>query len=330
MRPDPHSTKSALACNEEHLMSTTPAADVPLSNAVIAVTGATGLVGTALCESLQRSGATIIRLTRSPPQDAASEVQWRPDQGLVDPDRLRDCTAVVHLAGESIADGRWTAAKKQRIRDSRVIGTESLCRSLAAMSEPPQTVVCASAIGYYGDRGDEPLDESSPPGDGFLPEVCVGWEQACQPARSAGIRVVNVRIGVILSRDGGALEKMLLPFKLGVGGKIGSGRQSMSWVALDDVVGTIIHALTHPALDGPVNAVSPQPVTNAEFTKTLGSVLHRPALLPLPAFAARLALGQMADDLLLASAKVHPTRLQQTGYQFQYSDLRACLEHELG
>jgi len=310
-------------------MSTTPVEHVSLQDAVIAVSGATGLVGAALTQRLQQFGARVIRLTRSPTQDPESEAQWLPDQGLVEPERLAGCDAVIHLAGESIADGRWTEAKKQRIRDSRVIGTESLCRSLATMERKPATFVCASAIGYYGDRGDELLDETSPPGDGFLPDVCLGWEQACQPAHDAGIRVVNVRIGVILSRDGGALDKMLLPFKLGVGGKIGSGRQFMSWVSLDDVVGTFVHALTQRELEGPVNAVSPQPVTNGEFTKTLGAVLHRPTVFPLPAFAAKLALGQMADDLLLASAKVLPSRLEQTGYRFRHSELKSCLEAEL-
>jgi hypothetical protein len=257
-------------------------------------------------------------------------VQWAPERGLTNPQSLEGVTAVVHLAGESIADGRWTEAKKQRIRDSRVVGTRTLCESLGKLPQPPRTLICASAIGFYGDRGDKPLDEDSPPGQGFLPDVCLGWEQACDPARRAGIRVVNVRIGVILSRHGGALAKMLLPFKLCVGGKIGSGSQYMSWVSLDDVVGTVVHGLTHPELSGPVNAVSPQPVTNAEFTRALGAALNRPTIFPMPAFAARLALGQMADDLLLASTRVLPRRLQATGYDFRHADLAACLAGEVG
>jgi uncharacterized protein (TIGR01777 family) len=300
-----------------------------LAGARVAVSGANGLVGKALREQLEASGARAVRLIRNQPRDPASEVQWTPERGLVAPEQLEGVTAVVHLAGESIADGRWTEAKKQRIRDSRVIGTESLCGSLARLARRPQTLICASAIGYYGDRGDEVLDESSAPGTGFLPEVCLGWEAACDPARQAGIRVVNVRIGVILSKDGGALAKMLLPFKMGVGGKVGSGRQYMSWVALDDVVGAMLHGLTHTDISGPVNAVSPQPVTNAEFTQALGSVLHRPTIFPMPAFAARLALGQMADDLLLASARVLPKRLQASGYAFRHADLRGCLAGEL-
>lgn len=299
-----------------------------LTNNEVAVTGATGLVGTALGEQLRARGARMLRLTRRSPRDSA-EAQWSPESGLVDPARLAETAAVVHLAGENIAGGRWTAAKKQRIRDSRVLGTRALCQSLAALPTRPQTLVCASAIGYYGDRGTEELDEQSPPGTGFLPEVCRGWEEATDPAREAGIRVVNLRIGVILSRRGGALAQMLLPFRLGLGGIVGPGTQYMSWVSLADVVGAIVHGLTRPDLAGPVNAVAPVPVTNAEFTRTLGSVLRRWTIFPLPAFAARLALGQMADDLLLASAKVLPRRLQSSGYPFQHPELRDCLEAEL-
>jgi uncharacterized protein (TIGR01777 family) len=299
-----------------------------LSGEVIAVTGAGGLVGNALTAELEARGARVISLVRRPARGPA-EAQWDPGSGLIDPGQLEGVTAVVHLAGENIAGGRWNEARKRRIRDSRVTGTHNLCRSLAQLPTPPRTFVCASAIGYYGDRGREQLDEASPPGQGFLPEVCVAWEGACQPARDAGMRVVNVRIGVILSKEGGALAQMLLPFKLGVGGKVGSGEQFWSWVSLDDVVGTIVHALLRPELQGPVNAVSPHPVTNAEFTRTLGSVLHRPTILPLPAFAAKLALGQMANDLLLASAQVLPTRLRETEYSFRHPDLRGCLEAEL-
>ncbi len=295
----------------------------------IAVSGAAGLIGTGVVGRLKNGGQSVIRLVRHAPRSAAGEAQWSTDDGLVNPSRLEGVSGVVHLAGESIAEGRWSAEKKRRIRDSRVNGTEALCRSLAALSRKPGVLVCASAIGYYGDRGETVLDEQSPPGEGFLPEVCRQWEQATAPAAEAGIRVVNVRIGVVLSKQGGALQKMLLPFRMGVGGKVGTGRQYWSWVAHADVVGAIVHAIDCDDLHGPVNAVSPHAVTNAEFTKALGEVLHRPTLFPLPAFAARLALGEMADALLLASAHVVPKRLQETGYEFQFPDLHDCLEHEL-
>jgi hypothetical protein len=303
---------------------------VTLRGLTVAVTGATGLVGTRLVHDLVAAGARPRRLVRGTPKSAHDEIEWSPESGIVRPEAMQGVDAVVHLAGESIASGRWTAAKKRRIRDSRVVGTTSLARSLAALPQRPTTLVCASAIGFYGDRGETILDERSEPGTGFLPEVCIEWERACEPARAAGIRVVNVRIGVIVSRQGGALASMLLPFKLGVGGKIGSGRQYMSWVSLDDVVGTILHALGHQEIAGPVNAVAPSPVTNAEFTRAMGATLHRPTVLPLPGFAARLALGQMADDLLLASTRVVPRRLEETGYRFVHPDLRGCLTAELG
>lgn len=306
-----------------------PAYEAPLKGQSVAVSGATGLIGKALTERLTRLGARPVRITRQPPANPETELQWDPARGIVEPARWATLAAVVHLAGESIASGRWTTARKAAIRDSRVIGTRTLAESLARMERRPATLVCASAIGFYGDRGDDVLDESSPPGSGFLPDVCREWEAATQPARDAGIRVVNVRTGVVLSREGGALAKMLLPFKLCVGGVIGSGRQYWSWVALDDVVGGILHALTQPALDGPLNAVSPHPVTNAVFTQELGAVLNRPTIFPLPAFAARIVLGEMADGLLLASARVLPKRLEETGYQFRYTTLRPCLEAEL-
>ncbi|MGD9857729.1 MAG: TIGR01777 family oxidoreductase [Planctomycetaceae bacterium] len=296
---------------------------------IVAVSGAGGLIGASVVERLKAKGGTVVRLVREAPKSAVSEVQWSADGGLINSSRLEGVYGVVHLAGESIAGSRWTADKKRRILDSRVKGTTSLCRSLAALHRKPRVLVCASAIGYYGDRGDEVLDETSSPGHGFLPDVCREWEAATGSAAEAGIRVVNIRIGVVISKHGGALEKMLLPFKMGVGGKVGSGRQYWSWVALTDVAGAILHALDREDLSGPVNAVSPHAVTNAQFTKALGEVLHRPAVLPMPAFAARLALGEMANDLLLASAHVVPKRLQDAGYEFQLPDLRGCLMHEL-
>jgi uncharacterized protein (TIGR01777 family) len=238
-------------------------------------------------------------------------------------------TAIVHLAGENIAAGRWTAAQKRRIRDSRVEGTKSLVRSLSRLASPPRVFVCASAIGFYGHRGDELLDESSPSGTGFLPEVCREWEAAAEEAKSFGMRVVETRFGVVLSKAGGALQKMLLPFKLGGGGRIGSGQQYWSWVALPDVVGAIRHAIVTDSLTGPINVVAPNPVSNAEFTHTLANLLHRPAVIPMPAAAARLMLGEMADELLLASARVLPRKLEQTGYAFQFGDLEGALRDAL-
>lgn len=295
----------------------------------VAITGASGLVGAALTASLTTSGRRVLRITRNESAVSDDTAAWDPQRGFAAPDRLNGVRAVVHLAGENIGDSRWTEAKKRRIRDSRVQGTATLCRSLAALEEKPEVLVCASAIGFYGDRGDEILEETSAAGTGFLPEVCQEWEAATEAAAGAGIRVVHARFGVILSSEGGALKSMLLPFKMGAGGKIGSGRQYWSWIALDDVVGAIRHSIEAAGLAGPVNVVSPQPATNAEFTKVLGQVLHRPTVLPMPAFAARMALGEMANDLLLASARVLPKKLQASGYEFRFTDLAAALRHEL-
>ncbi len=295
----------------------------------ILVSGASGLVGSTLIPMLTTGGHDVLRLVRKPSADPR-EISWNPDAGTIDADRLDGIDAVVHLAGENIAERRWTDAVRKRIRDSRVNGTSLLANAVASLDRPPRAFVCASAIGYYGDRGDDPMTESSPPGTGFLPEVCQAWEAACQPARDKGIRTVNLRIGVILTPKGAALKKMLFPFKMGAGGVIGSGRQYWSWVAIDDVVGAIHHALTRDDVNGPVNVVSPNPVTNRVFTKTLGKVLRRPTLLPMPAFAARLALGEMADDLLLASNRILPQKLQETGYQFRCPELEGALRHLLG
>lgn len=272
----------------------------------------------------------MTRLVRSAPRSGANEVQWGPDQGSVATPGLEGMDAVVHLAGENIATGRWTAAKKTRIYNSRVQGTRLLCEALAQLINPPKVLVSASAIGYYGDRGDRVLREDSPPGDDFLAHVCRAWEEAVEPARQRGIRVVNMRFGIVLSPAGGALSKMLTPFKIGLGGVIGSGEQYMSWIALDDVVGAIHHALGTETLQGPVNTVAPQPVTNREFTKTLGRVLGRPTLIPMPAFAARAAFGEMADALLLASTRVDATKLRESDYAFRFADLESALRHLLG
>jgi uncharacterized protein (TIGR01777 family) len=297
----------------------------------ILVSGSTGLVGTALIPLLTTGGHEVIRLVRSRSKAPSKElVHWDPDANYVDAAGLEGLDAIVHLAGESIAEGRWNPLKKARIRDSRVKGTRLLSETLAHLERPPKTLICASAIGFYGDRGDEVLTEGSPSGTGFLPEVCREWEAACEPALQKGIRVVNLRTGVVLTPEGGALAKMLPPFKMGVGGVIGNGRQYMSCIALDDLIGAILHTLVTPSLSGPVNGVCPQPVTNHDFTKTLGTVLGRPTVFPVPAFAARLAFGEMADALLLASTRVEPAKLVESGYQFRYPTVEASLRHVLG
>jgi uncharacterized protein (TIGR01777 family) len=264
-----------------------------------------------------------VRLVRGTPT-ADNQIKWDPAQA-VDPGAVSGFDAVIHLAGESIV-GRWTKAKKARIHNSRILGTTHLAEALAQAPRRPRVFICASAIGYYGNRGDESLREDSPPGEGFLPSVCRDWEKATDLASKAGIRTTNIRVGVVLSASGGALAKMLLPFRLGLGGNMGNGRQWWSWIDIQDLVGAIHHILKTDLLQGPVNLVSPKPVTNAEFTKTLAAVLSRPAIFPMPAFVARLAFGAMADELLLASQRVEPRKLVMSGYPFQYSDLRKSLE----
>ncbi len=294
----------------------------------ILISGSHGLVGTALIKSLASEGHEILRLVRYAPS-SVQEIEWSPDRYSIALARLEGFDAVVHLAGESIAEGRWTDEKKKRIRESRVKGTRLLGDALANLSQPPKTFVSASAIGYYGDRGDGILTEASPPGKDFLSEVCVEWEKATALASEKGIRVVNCRFGIILDANGGALKKMLPPFRMGVGGKIGSGQQWMSWIALDDVVRGIKFALANDSIRGPVNFVAPAPVTNARFTKTLGKVLSRPTLFPIPAFGVRLLFGEMADALLLSSQRVEPALLQTSNFLFQYSQLEAALRHVL-
>lgn len=297
----------------------------------IFVSGATGLVGSELTRILRAAGHDVRRLVRAPAQPSSDDVPWNPQRGELDTRALAGANAVINLSGESIADGRWTSDKKRRIHESRIQSTRTLATTLAQMAEPPQVFLSASAIGYYGNRGDELLTEESPPGSGeFLPEVCRDWEAATQPATDKGIRVVLARFGVILSGKGGALKKMLLPFKLGLGGRIGNGRQFMSWIAIDDVVGALMYCLASANLRGPVNVVSPHPVTNAEYTATLARVLARPAIFPMPAFAARLIFGQMADELLLTSQRVEPEKLLLNQYAFGYPALEPALRHVLG
>lgn len=295
----------------------------------ILVTGSTGLVGTALVKSLASDGHTVCRLIRQQSKTTSGskdgfDVAWNPATGElggagVGPD------AVINLAGASIAGGRWTEKRKELLRTSRIDTTQALVKALAKMDARPRVLVSASAIGIYGDRADEVLTEQSKPGTDFLAGLAGEWEAEAQKAEAIGIRVVLARFGIILARHGGALAKMLLPFKLGAGGRLGSGKQWMSWITLEDVVGIVRFALENGAVQGAMNVAAPQPVQNAEFTKTLAQVLHRPALFPAPAFALRLALGEMADALLLSSQRVNSQKLQQLGYSFLYADLLSAL-----
>ncbi len=292
----------------------------------IALSGSSGLIGTAVTRTLRADGHTVCPIVRGWPDDAPPDaVRWDLAAGRLETERLEGVDAVVHLMGRNIAAGRWTAKEKAALVASRVPPTRTLAAALAALPRPPATFVAASAIGYYGDGGDDELTEDSPPGHGFLPDLVSNWETAALAARAAGVRVVCLRFGVVLSAAGGALRQMLLPFRLGLGGRIGSGRQYLSWVSRADAAGIVAFALKTPALAGPVNAVSPAPATNAEFTRALAAALHRPACCPLPAAIARLALGEMADALLLASARVVPAGLQSAGYPFHHPTLPAAL-----
>jgi hypothetical protein len=294
----------------------------------IAIAGSSGLVGSALIPILQSDGNQITRLVRSSPKPG--EIEWHPNQDKVSALGLEGFEAIINLAGENIAGGRWTDDQKRKIRDSRMNGTHLLSEAIAQMKSKPRVFICASATGIYGDRDDEILDEQSESGGGFLAGVCREWEQATAPASKAGTRVVNLRMGPILARDGGMLSKLLTPFKMGMGGKVGSGKQYISWVALDDAVNAIKLAIDDKSIHGPINIVSPNPVTNEEFTKTLGHVLNRPTALAMPAFAARLAFGEMADEMLLASQRVLPKRLNQAGFQFQYPTLESAMRKYVG
>ena len=298
----------------------------------VLVSGATGLVGSALVPALQREGHEVLRLVRTRPT-GAGEIGWDPAAGTLDAAALgaAQVDAVIHLAGENVSAKRWTPEQKARIKESRVKSTALLAAAIAELERPPTAFLCASAIGYYGNRGEELLTEDSRPGTGFLAEVCRAWESATLPASQRGIRVVNLRIGVVLSPKGGALEKLLPLFRAGLGGPFGSGRQWMSWIAIDDLIGGILHALRSPALHGPVNLVAPNPQQNSEFVRTLGKVLSRPAFMPAPAFALKLVMGgERAEELLLVSQRIAPRRLEKTGYEFSYPELDAALRHVLG
>jgi len=303
----------------------------------VAITGATGLIGTALSRALRDGGHRVTGITRSAP--GTGQLRWSPGDGHLDPAGLRDVDAVVHLAGEkigfadwsprSIAAARWTPEIKRRIIDSRVAGTSLIARTLADHDSGPRTLVSASAIGYYGDRGDETLTEASAAGDLFMSRVCQVWESSADPARDAGVRVVHPRMGLVQTPDDGALQRSLPLFKLGLGGRFGAGRQWWSWVMLDDVIGVLVHALTDDGVSGPINVTAPDPVTNATYTRVLGRVLGRPAVLPIPEFGPRLVFGEMADELLYSSARVLPRATLASGYRFRHTDLEAGLRSVL-
>ena len=295
----------------------------------ILVSGSHGLVGKALLKSLTNDGHEVVRLVRHQPIVGDPEVWWDPGEGRIDSERLEGHEAVVHLAGESIASGRWTSEKKRSILESRVKGTLLLSKSLAHLSQPPSVFLSASAIGYYGDRGEELLTEQSAPGNDFLSKVCIDWEGATTAASEKGIRTVHTRFGIILDDEGGALGKMLTPFRMGIGGRVGSGKQWMSWIALEDVVNGLKFLMGETSTRGPVNFVAPNPVTNAEFTKTLGRVLSRPTIFPVPEFGVRLAFGEMADALLLSSQRVEPGVLKSKGFEFKWTMLESALRNIL-
>jgi uncharacterized protein (TIGR01777 family) len=294
----------------------------------IVITGATGLIGSALVPTLTSRGYDVRRVTRSAHVTRAGDIRWDPDNGILDPAALEGATAIIHLAGEPVA-ARWTTERRRRIRESRVKGTRLLAETLARLRNRPAILISMSAVGYYGDRGDELLTEESSSGDDFLSEVGREWENAANPAREAGIRVVHPRMGIVLARRGGALGRMLPFFRFGLGGRLGNGRQWMSWIALTDVVTAMLHVIATPALAGAVNFVAPNPVRNAEFAKTLGEVLHRPAIIPAPAFALRIIFGEMARVTILASQRVQPQRLLASGFRFPHEHVDDALRHEL-
>ena len=294
----------------------------------ILISGATGFIGTPLTEKLVQQGHEIFKLSRKKSNDK-NTFYWNLSEGTIELDESISFDAVIHLAGEGIANRRWTEAQKKKIRDSRVNGTRLLAETVSKLPQKPSVFISASAIGFFGDRGSEELTENSPAGDSFLADVCQEWENATKPAEEAGIRIAHSRFGIVLAPNGGALKKMLLPFKMGAGGIVGNGKQYYSWIALEDVIDILIFILNNDQLSGPVNCVSPQPLTNHEFTKTLGKALHRPTIFPLPGFMAKTIMGEMADGLLLCSAKVLPEKLQNANYTFKQPELLAAFQSML-
>lgn len=299
-----------------------------MSGRRIAITGASGMVGTALADALRTEGDVVIAIGRSPrkPED----VRWDPERGEIEHDKLESLDAVVHLAGENIADSRWTARKKARIASSRVQGTRLVAQVLARLRKPPPVLVSASASGFYGDRGDTIVDHTCAAGTGFLAEVCQSWEAAASPAQALGIRVCHPRIGIVLTPIGGALKRMLLPFKLGLGGRLGNGRQWVSWISLADLVTVLLRSISDAELTGPFDVVTQNPVTNAELTRVLARVLHRPAFLPVPRFVLRILLGEMAGPLVFTSCRVQPRRLLELGHRFATPSLEEALVSMIG
>ena len=295
----------------------------------VAVTGSSGLIGSAYGEMAEKNGVEVVRLVRRDPLPGQSEIRWDPEAGEVSEEGLAGVKAVVHLAGENIGARRWSSAQKARIRDSRVKGTKTISSAVARLDPKPDVLVCASALGYYGDRGDDVLTEDAAAGSDYLAQVGVEWEEASRSASDAGIRVVNLRFGLVIGRDAPLLTRQLPIFKLGLGGRLGNGGQYMSWVSLDDVVSVISYAIDTPRLVGPINVCSPNPVTNAEFTKTFGRVLSRPALFVVPRFAMKAAFGEMADTMF-SSVRMSPTRLIDSGFEFDFPDLEGALRHALG
>ncbi|NOT06785.1 MAG: TIGR01777 family protein [Gemmatimonadales bacterium] len=300
----------------------------PIRLRKIAITGVSGFLGSLLAKSLSSAGHEVVRIVRREPRE--SEIRWDPAGTGFAADALRGIDAVVHLAGESIAGGRWSPARKERILESRRRGTRLLTRALAETKDGPRILVSASAIGYYGNRGEELVDEKSPPGQGFLPEVCRVWEEETEPAEEAGVRVARIRIGLVQTPAGGMLERILLPFRFGLGAQLGTGRQWMSWISGFDLIRIFSHALTDDRMRGPINAVAPNPIRNAEYTETLGRVLHRPTPFAIPASLLRLGLGDLADEALLASTKVAPRALTESGFAFEKPMLEEALKHALG
>lgn len=296
----------------------------------VVISGASGLLGTQLTAFLNAGGHQVDPLVRRAPRAGSNEIGWNPSDGTIDNSKLENADVVVHLAGKNIAGDRWTDQVKEEIRRSRVDGTELLSETLAKLESPPRLFLSASAVGFYGSRGDELLDESSEPGTGFLAETCREWEQATQPAEQAGIRTIHLRIGAVVTARGGMLEKMLTPFKMGMGGKMGSGDQYMSWIAIEDLIGAIHHLMFQEDVSGAVNAVSPNPMTNEAFSSTLGKVLHRPTVMSMPSTMAKAAFGEMAEALILTGARVKPKVLQDAGFRFLYPDMDLALRHELG
>lgn len=293
----------------------------------ILIAGSSGFIGSELLSCLRGRGHEVVRIVRSESQMTSDAILWDPQHHELTPKDFEGFDVLINLAGENVSEGRWTEEKKRKIKDSRLLGTRILCEMVTRLQSPPRLLISASAIGYYGSRGDQFLTEKSPPGKGFLAEVCKKWEAVTEPATIRGIQVVQLRIGVVLSPKGGALKKMLMPFKLGLGGVIGSGNQWVSWISMDDLMGVFLHIIGHSEIHGPVNAVAPNPVTNRKLTEEIGAILRRPTIFPVPEFLVRMMFGEMGEELLLSSTRVVPEVLNNTGYTFLYPELKDALAY---